>query len=372
MVLLLFLSHFITCVLTCQGRDDHLFISAIAESGGPAVSFFPATLPGGYNSSVYQSTYDGLVLSTSCAPTLATGNSLECLRQLPFQEINATLYAGYGTWAPQIDGDFIATYPSLQLLSGNFVRVPLLIGTNTDEGTASGTGYGVINTDADFLSILNSTDIPPDSETAAIISYLYPNIQAIGIPSLTTYPVVVEPGSEVAALFGLQFRRMTSYFGDIVVNAPRRASNHAWSAFGIPSYSYRFDVTVNGVPNFIGATHFQEVAFMFNNINGNGYAVNPFGNLSTEDTRHFDDLAKYMSRSWVSFMTTGDPNHNGGPFGVQGTNGDWPVYNASAGGGEGWNMVFTVNGSGSYTEPDTYRAEGMAFISENALGVYGR
>jgi carboxylesterase type B len=348
-----------------------LFRTGIAESGGPAVSFFPNTLPGGYNSTAYQNIYDGLVSNTSCASTLDSGDSLSCLRSLPFSELNAafnTSADGLEPFVPIIDNDFVATYPSVQLSSGNFVRVPILIGANTDEGTSFGIHYGPnktgVNSDAEWLDVLNSTNIAPDSRTAAILSYLYPNIQGLGIPNLATFPWVIPPNSDFAAALGSQFRRLTSYFGDAVVIAPRRATNQAWSAYSVPSYSYRFDVVVNGVSTFIGSTHFQEVAFVFDNINGEGYATSPFGNMTADDEKKFVDLANLMSRSWVSFITDGDPNNHG----VQNTT-SWPAYNSTAGGGLGINMVFTVNGS-SYIEWDSFRGEGIAFINDNALSVY--
>ena len=359
--------------LTYAGRDDNLFRAAIAESGGPSVSYFPSALPGGFNSSTYQTLYDILVSNTSCAATLSDGTSLSCLRTLPFSELNEALNIstnGLGPFVPVIDGDFIAAFPSTQLSTGSFVRVPLLIGANSDEGTAFGSGYGPngagVNTDAEWLQTLNLTGISPTSEEAAIISALYPNIQALGIPSLSTCPSIIEPNSTVAASVGLQFRRVAAYFGDIVVIAPRRASSLAWSTFDVPSYSYRFDVTVSGVPPIIGSTHFQEVAFVFNNTLGQGYATNPFGNLSPSDYEKFQNLASLMSRSWVSFITGLDPNESG----VKGAE-KWPVYNGTKGGGAGANLVFTVNQS-SYAEPDTFRREGISWISEHARDVYGR
>jgi carboxylesterase type B len=330
-------------------------------------------LPLNFNSTVYQTTYNTLVTNTSCAPTLSNGTSLSCLRALPFTELNAALNistTGLQPFAPVIDNDFIATYPSTQLSTGNFVHVPLIIGANTDEGTSFGLGYGPngtgVNTDAEWLQTLNSTGISPDSDTASIISALYPNIQALGIPPLTTYPSIILPNSTIAEGLGLQFRRLAAYFGDIVVIAPRRASNIAWSSNNVSSYAYRFDVTVNGLTPIFGATHFQEVAFVFNNTLGQGYAVDPFANLTASESTAFQNLALLMSRSWVSFITELDPNANG----VEGVN-EWPVYNASMGGGAGTNMVFSVNET-SYPEPDTFRGEGIAWISEHAWDVYGR
>ncbi|PMD37135.1 alpha/beta-hydrolase [Hyaloscypha variabilis F] len=361
--------------LAYNGRDDNLFRAGIAESGGPAVSFFPATLPGGYNSTTYQDVYDSLVSNTSCLSSLDSGSSLSCLRSLPFSDLNAALNTsadGYGPFVPIIDNDFIATYPSVQLSTGNFVRAPLLIGANTDEGTSFGINYGPngtgVNSDEEWLDVLNSTNIASDSQTASTLSYLYPNIQGLGIPNLATWPWIIPPDSNFSSQLGSQFRRLTSYFGDTVVIAPRRATNQAWSTYSVPSYAYRFDVVVNGVPTCVGSTHFQEVAFVFNNLDGEGYAINPFGNMTADDNEKFVELSNLMSRSWVSFISDLDPNNHR----IEAVNTTWPVYNATEGGGLGINMVFTVNVTQrSYIEWDSWRGEGIAFINENALEVYG-
>lgn len=142
----------------------------------------------------------------------------------------------------------------------------------------------------------------------------------------------------------------------------RRRGNIAWSNTGLPSYSYRFDVTVNGIPAYLGATHFQEVGLVFDNTLGVGYDVNPFGgNDSTAAA--LPALAKAMSNAWVRFFTTLDPNGPGG-LAVE-----WPVYSTSTGGGVAQNVVFDVNGS--YVEQDVFRAEGMSWMIENSLSLFG-
>lgn len=143
----------------------------------------------------------------------------------------------------------------------------------------------------------------------------------------------------------------------------RRRASIAWSNAGLPSYSYRFDVTVNGVADYIAATHFQEVAFVFDNTLGTGYATNPFANT----TAAFPALAKTMSTAWVNFVVGLDPNGAQG-LGISDVDA-WPVYNASEGGGVGKNIVFDVNGS--YTEWDNYRAEGIQWMIDNSLSLFG-
>lgn len=144
----------------------------------------------------------------------------------------------------------------------------------------------------------------------------------------------------------------------------RRRANIAWSNAGLPSYSYRFDVTVNGIPTVTAATHFQEVAFVFDNTLGVGYDVNPFGG---NNSAAFPALAKTMSNAWVNFVTGLDPNGPQG-LGIPGLPA-WPVYNVTSGGGVGKNVVFDA--AGSYAEWDDYRAEGINWLIENSLSLFG-
>lgn len=50
---------------------------------------------------------------------------------------------------------------------------------------------------------------------------------------------------------------------------------------------------------------------------------------------------------------------------------DWPIYNTTSGGGVGEEIVWSVRGDGSYVEMDDYRAEGMKYLADNALELFG-
>lgn len=145
----------------------------------------------------------------------------------------------------------------------------------------------------------------------------------------------------------------------------RRRASLIWSNAGLPSYSYVFDVTVNGLSDYIGATHFQEVAFVFNNTLALGYNAQP-DPFEGEPASYYT-LAKTMSTAWVNFFVSLDPNGASG-LNITGVP-SWPVYNASAGGGVGYNIVWNVNGS--YLERDTFRAEGMQWMIDNSLTLFG-
>jgi carboxylesterase type B len=303
--------------------------------------------------------------------------SLDCLRALPFEDINKALnYTGDGpgTWPPVLDGDFISDYFSNQLERGEFAKVPILIGTNTDEGAGNfgqkrgpnGTG---INSDADMRFALRNVFPPEAAENTGKtidqlideVMYVYPNIQRVGIPNLNMWPHVIQPGDEYAETLGLQFRRGAAFFGDLWMQYARRRANLAWSEHGLKSYSYRFDVQVFG-NSLIGSTHFHEVAFVFNNLKGLGYATNPFGGDNAEYIAQAKALSGTMNKAWINFFAGVDPNSDG-------TDVAWPEYDAEAGGGAGQNIVFDLEGS--HTEWDDYRAEGMNWFIKNALTVFG-
>ncbi|KAL1907287.1 hypothetical protein Sste5344_006919 [Sporothrix stenoceras] len=357
--------------LAYNGRDDGLFRGVIGESG---FGGFIARYPGNLNATnKQQENYDQLVSRTSCEEDTDT---LDCLRRLPFAEIDKVLSTENGSFPPVLDGDFIADFPHNQLRDGRFVRVPVLIGCNSDEGSDMGghagpDGHGV-NTDEEFRAAivhkfgLDGTTLA-DSEAASTperagklvdeLTQLYPDIQAIGIPGLDKFPAIT-PGDSLAESVGLQYRRSAALFGDNWMHYTRRRASLAWSEHDVPSWSYRFDVVVNGVPAQYGSGHFVEVAFVFGNLQGLGYDENPFENTPSS----YGQLAKTMSKAWINFFISLDPNGKGG-------GGSWPIYNTTTGGGAGHNMVWRAGSS--HIEPDIYRAEGIRWMINHGLDIFG-
>lgn len=106
-----------------------------------------------------------------------------------------------------------------------------------------------------------------------------------------------------------------------------------------------------------------QVAFVFHNLAGDGYGVNPFANV----TAAYPALAKTMSLAWVNFVTSLNPNGAKGLDLPHGAN--WPAYNIADGGGVGRNVVWDVNGS--YVEWDAWRTEGINWMVKNSLAVFG-
>ncbi|KAL5334317.1 Alpha/Beta hydrolase protein [Aspergillus crustosus] len=333
------------------GRDDKLFRAAILQSGNPI--FYNAE-------NGTQRSQPGFEAIVSAAGCYDAWDRLQCLRQVPFATLNATMNGSIatGSFSPTIDGDFVRTHRSQQLKRGEFVKVPIITGANSDEGASmSPTG---INTTEDFKNTLSS--FLPSSFQDTIL-HAYPDDLSVN--------VVASLGTQrPAPPYGAQFRRSASFWGDYYFIASRRDTARTWASHGIPAYAYRFNAIPSGVPPEIGAGHFKEIGFMFNNLAGVGYRpdILPFVGKG----QSYIELAGLMSSSWASFIYELDPNAFRGEKKTRETGAwrgvpEWPRYEV----GDPRDFVFEANVT-SFVEGDTYREEGIALINDNALGVLHR
>jgi carboxylesterase type B len=305
--------------------------------------------------------YDEILSRTPCTNA---SSPLECLRTLPVEQLNTAINTTSATlntteFMPIVDGDFIQKRTSIQLAAGEFVHVPIISGANSDEGTAfSPTGVDTTEDLFTFMTTREDGAVPADFANQLL--QVYPDDPSVNVVANLGD---ARPGPP----FGAQFRRSASYFGDAVFIALRRLTCQTWAAAGIPAYCYRFNAIPAGIPPTIGVTHFQEVSFVFLNLMGVGYlpaAVPPF----TNKTQNYRDLSRFMSSSWVSFVSDLDPNAWREGAGVwNGTEEYWPQYDVA----DPKDYVFDANVS-SHAEADTYRKEGMDLINANNLEVYLR
>nr|POE58662.1 lipase 4 [Quercus suber] len=316
--------------------------------------------PVNYNSyrdpSVSQPIYDALVHAVGCDGAV---DSLGCLRTVPFEQLNDFFNtSGHTSWAPIVDGDFIARYASIQLAEGAFVHVPIIDGANSEEGTAFGPKG--IDTDAQFLRYVsaNTSAATLPARFASDVLAAYPNTCSDFVPTSDEVPCNVS----WPAGFGAQYRRTAAYAGDAKMVANRRGTCETWARHGLPAYCYRFNTIPAGVPWTVGASHFQEVAFVFDNTAGLGYnpqhsTVNPFADKPPS----YPALARLMSRSWAAFIADLDPNAD--PSRPTNTP-PWPRYDLA----DPQDLVWDANVSSlAYPEPDTFRAAGIRWILDHAL-----
>ncbi|KAM0327407.1 hypothetical protein ACHAQA_005693 [Verticillium albo-atrum] len=326
------------------GRDDGLFSAAVLQSGWPV---WPSE-NGSATVEQWEPYYQEILNRTGCSDA---ADSLSCLRNVPATLLSAVFNSSIPVtnpgWGNVVDGDFFEMSTSLSIQQGKIVPVPMLTGQNHDEGTGFST-LGV-NTTEQFLAMITSAGI--SASTAAEFAELYPDTPELGIPgSLEGRP------QGVLAPFGAQWKRVAAYRGDVTQHAPRRLTVERLADLGVPVWTYNFEVYVNGLSPAYGATHFQEVVFVFNNLQGNGYETAVAQNPFTGKGETFPQLANLMSSMWISFFNHRDPNFS------QATCIRWPQYSRE----DPKNFMFDANATKlSYVEPDTYRKAGIAYVIDS-------
>ncbi len=199
---------------------------------------------------------------------------------------------------------------------------------------------------------------PVPSAFANQILDAYPDIPSQGIPSPPLLPADYRPGPP----FGAQFRRSSAYYGDATFIAARRYVAQVWAKAGLNAYCYRFNTLPTGLPPVIGVTHFQEVAWVFDNTVGLGYAVNPFAG----QPQSYLDLAELMSSSWASFIHSLDPNAWRNSYSKSNTP-LWPSYKTNNPQDIVWDANVTALAN---LETDDFRAKGISLISQNFATIY--
>ncbi|CAN8096672.1 unnamed protein product [Discula destructiva] len=322
-----------------DGRDDGLYRGAILESGGPTGAQVQ-------NLAYYADAVENLTRTVGCWTTSGWTAStiLPCLRGLD----QATLFAAAPAqvWNPLIDGDFLTGYPSSLIRDGKYNAVPLLTGTNTDEGT--GFSPLVPNTEQDlfndFLWWRSYALSPP---TIRKFLEIYPNDPCNEPPMYTWNCSVFAPK-------GLVWRWGAAIGGDMVMHSGRRKMCELFAGAAAQDvFSYRFDTRLWSRDPLLGIPHFDNVAFSFQNISG----------LLGPSPTYDDDLriARSVAISYISFVYELDPNPPADWEVLEKVDAlplpEWPRYSLN----EPTNMVLNV--SGPWVEPDTWRAEGIAYMN---------
>ncbi|KAE8152161.1 alpha/beta-hydrolase [Aspergillus avenaceus] len=307
------------------GDNEDLFRAAIMESGN-------AVGPPWNGTEWHQPMYDRIVKETNCS---SASDTLKCLQEVPYDTLYDVAYEGL-EWFATVDGSFIKEYPQISITQGNMAKVPILLGTNTDEGTS----FGTTGTDTDedcIAQLISSKRWNLNREQATKLLTFYPNDPSVGCPygwGNTTWPEQ-----------GQMYKRYESMAGDITMYAPRRLLAQNMSTYETEVYTYRWDVPAQNTSSSIGVQHFAEIPFVF---------ANPVQNMTAlgDDPARLE-LANMVAQMWTSFVADLDPNGHGVDDVPQ-----WPKYSD-----ETSNFVFRLPREESYVEDDTDRADGVAYIN---------
>jgi len=279
-----------------------LFEKAIVESGGGrdallGVRYLDKTSPAGVPSAESV----GVAFAKSVGIDGTGREALAALRALPAEKIvgglnMASMGKQMGIYGGPIeDGTIVTQTPQQALESGNYAKVPVMIGANSAD-----IGFPRWHTLADLWAAFG-----PNAEEA----------KAMYDPANSGNVMMV--GWKVAA--------------DLMMIEPSRFVARSIADAGLPSYEYRFSYVAESIrKQSPGAFHATEIPFVFDTVKEKYGAA-----LTDADEK----AAQSMHAYWVNFVKTGDPNGAGLP--------NWPKYRAAS----DELMNFTENGPVGEADP---------------------
>jgi para-nitrobenzyl esterase len=265
-------------MLAASPKARGLFHGAISESGGAFAPARKAEEGGQTTPTLTNAEQRGTALLTKIG---AAG--IAAARKIPADDLvrMTTPLAPPPTLWPVLDGDFLPDNPYKLYQARKYNNVPVLAGTNSDEG-------------AMFV---------PPTTVEAYKAGLRKDYGRYADVLLANYPA----GSDAQAL-----RSARDLFGDTIMAWPTRA----WAKLqagtgGKKVFLYHFSHPAPR-PNMpwakgLGALHGDEIAYVFGNASPHW----------TPDDRALSDI---ISSYWVNFARTGNPNGAGLP--------EWPAFRA--------------------------------------------
>jgi para-nitrobenzyl esterase len=185
---------------------------------------------------------------------------------------------------PSVDGVVVHGSPAQVVADRGDRNVPLLIGTNEDEGT--------------LFSLLLPTDVTDDEILA-------------GLPETVTDAAAL---GEAYAGRDTGRRLIIDLMTDAVFLIPTLRLADAQAATPVPVWVYLFTWKTPVFGGLLGATHALELPFVWDQIDTELW--HPF--VGDEPPR---GLATAMQAAWIAFARTGDPNAAGVDH--------WPRYDAT-------------------------------------------
>ncbi|KAJ7127571.1 Alpha/Beta hydrolase protein [Mycena crocata] len=274
------------------GTNTNLFHQAMGDSP-PLLSLLDYTDP--FVEGLF-TTFAGLA---GCSGKSSNAATMTCLRAASTNKLASAgskalsiLPSTIYPFGPIRDGSFIQQRPVDALRAGNFVRVPVLFGSNSDEGA---------NWSAKLADPSANTSSPSATETT-VYSFLAGQYNTLTLQSFQTAITQYYPLSDYGGSFSLQGQQM---YGEMRFICSAILVTGAAHNAGLNAYQYHWDNPT------VGSTHSDELVMFF------------------PGTQIFDApnqaLAAAMRGYWTSFVTSGVPvaqsaavwpasgDNNGGP-----------------------------------------------------------
>jgi para-nitrobenzyl esterase len=274
--------------LLVSSQSEGLFQAAIAESG--------ILLDAGFDGVTTAATLQQAEQAGEAyAAKLGVDPNKDVAAQLRAKSVDELLAAAAGydnlldgglSWKPCVDGLVLADLPTRLWEAGKQMKVPLLIGSNKDEGNA-------------FLQQLN---VPPSEYQAYMDKIFGPYAEQ----ALALYPAP-QPSDVLPALS----RMLTEVGFASTARFAAELMSESQPPSAASAYLYQFTRVPFGNP--LGAFHSVEIPYVFGNLD----LFSSLGKIEPTDR----DLSAAMMGYWTRFAATGNPNGDAAPA--------WPQYEAN-------------------------------------------
>ncbi|KAF7324036.1 Carboxylic ester hydrolase [Mycena kentingensis (nom. inval.)] len=202
--------------------------SAAAMGDSPSLNFIPD-----YDSPFIEGLYSQFVGFTS-STGLSDAATMECLRALPVNSIalagssvNANRTAALYPFAPFRDGVFIQQRPVEAFKSGAFARVPVLFGSNTDEGAGWSSG----------LRDRNANTANANANQTTVYNFLAGQFTTLTLASFQRAVDEFYPLADYGS-FDRQGQQMYGEMRYICTAVLIAGAAHDW---GLPAYQFHWD-----------------------------------------------------------------------------------------------------------------------------------
>ena len=276
------------CAQLVSPGASGLFRRAIIESGPCLLQATPAD---------GEKTGRELVTKLGCDKA---GNEVACLRSKSAEQVRFAMpgsLQGPLLWAPVVDGHVLPRQPIEAFRSGAFNKVPLINGSNRDEGT---------------LFIAFGKPLSPENYATAVGFFAQPRRPA---PSMSHQ----DEAQKVLAEYPLSRYQSASQglgavLGDAIFSCPIETTDHLLAAF-VPTYEYEFNdrqapSTLIPHPPFpLGAYHASEIQYVFQTYFPAG-RKSGWPDFSPAQRELSDQIAAY----WSTFIADRHPDNASPPW----------------------------------------------------------
>ncbi|XP_019627271.1 PREDICTED: cholinesterase 1-like [Branchiostoma belcheri] len=216
---------------------------------------------------------------------------LDCLRDKDAGQLVDTSVLRDTSFFPVVDGSFLVERPEDALAGGNFKKMDLLIGSNTNEPTLF-----FIEDLPGFSS--NADGIITKEQFISGLKFYIPWLNEFAVDALV-YQYTAWLHHEEASMYRDAFDLL---YGDFFAFCPDVTAALAHVKQGSATYMYQFaHRPSNSVwPDWAGVVHGAEMAFVF------GWPLDAALGYTLDEIQ----LSRRIMRHWANFARTGNPNNN--------------------------------------------------------------